>query len=470
MTRRCGQPARAPAVQIPSQPHQVSTVARAMGQLLIFLDTRRSGMITMRAKRTEKPGHLAKPSVMTLSGRISVSEALAVIGRPDPALARGLIAELGLEPIIHCGGTKTGMGGSRTHPRVRDVMWSASDVFVPIAELNEAVGSYMASVTGAESALVTSGAASGNLLSMAACMTGLDRARIARIPDTADMPNELIIMRTHIGRHSHLYRRAGARIVEVGNMSECQLWEILSAISERTAAIAWLEGPGIRQVGPSLATVCLEAHRLGKPVIVDAAAMLPPRSNLRRYISDGADLVVFSGGKVIRGPQNTGILAGRSDLVAAAAANNSPNHAIGRPCKVSREDLIGLYVALKHYVEVADEAAEIAAWRKLLESVLAELSGTKIAATIEREPFLFHVPTLVIPEVSQRWGRAPSEVSAALLAGHPRVFVPSDDSRDQLTVNPISLLPSEVPAVAARLIAEFSSARPVRQQPATVES
>jgi L-seryl-tRNA(Ser) seleniumtransferase len=359
-----------------------------------------------------------------------------------------LLAELGVEPIIHCGGTKTTMGGSCMDPEVRDAMWAASDIFVPVAELGEAVGRYVASVTGAESGMVTGGAASACVLSMAACMTGLDPARIARLPDTAGMRDEVVIMRTHVGRYTHLYRRTGARTVEVGTMNECYLWEILSAVTERTAAIAWLEGPGIRQVGPDLATVCAEAHKVDIPVIVDAAAMLPPRINLRRYVDDGADLIAVSGGKVIRGPQDTGLMYGRADLVAAAAANSSPHQGIGRPHKVTREDLIGLYVALKRYIAL-DEDLQLVQWRKLLERLreeLAPLPGLRVS--IEHDPLLFHVPTLVFDKVHATWGRSPSRLSAELLAGRPRVFVPGDDSEDRLMVNPVSLREDEVPAVA----------------------
>ncbi|MEU2718348.1 hypothetical protein [Streptomyces sp. NPDC007205] len=366
-------------------------------------------------------------------------------------LAIGLVEELGLRPIIHAGGTKTTMGGTRIDVEVRNAMWSACDVFVPVAELAKATGTYIAQITGAEAGTVTSGAAGACVLSMAACMTGTDKARIARLPDTTGMPDELIIMRTHVGRYTHLYRRAGARIIEVGTMNECHGWEIFSAVTERTAAIAWLEGPGIRQVGPGLREVCREARRLGVPVIADIAAMLPPRANLRRYVEEGADLVTVSGGKVIGGPQNTGLLYGRADLIAAAVANNSPQQGIGRPFKVSKEDMIGLYVALRRFVS-RDESAQLERWRRMLEPMAASLRGSYPGRVeIRHDEHLFHVPMLVIEDVATHCGRSASAVSAELLAGEPRVFVPGDDSRDHLTVNPVSLLAEELPIVAARL-------------------
>ncbi|MFI9273181.1 aminotransferase class V-fold PLP-dependent enzyme [Kitasatospora sp. NPDC052896] len=368
-----------------------------------------------------------------------------------------LLAELGVEPLIHCGGTKTTMGGSRTDPEVRDVMWAASDVFVPVAELNAAVGRFIAGATGAEAAMVTSGAASGCVLSLAACMTGTDPARVAALPNPVGMRDEMVLMRTHVGRYTHMYRQTGARVVEVGTMNECHLWEILSAVNERTAAIGWLEGPGIRQVGPDFATVCREAHELGIPVIVDAAAMLPPRANLRRYLDQGADLVAISGGKVIRGPQNTGLLYGRRDLIEAARANNGPNQAIGRAHKVTREDMLGLYVALKRYLG-ADEDAELAYWRELLAPVhdtLSHLPGADLA--VLHDEYRHHVPTLVLGRIREVFGRRPSEVAAALLAGVPRIFVPADDSRDELTVNPVSLAEDQVAVVAERIRAELTA-------------
>lgn len=389
-----------------------------------------------------------------------MTEGNPVVENPGTEGIRRLLAELGVEPIIHCGGTKTTMGGSRTDPEVRDVMWAAADVFVPVAELNAAVGQVIAELTGAEAGMVTSGAASGCVLSLAACMTGTDPARIAALPRPAGMPDELVLMRTHVGRYTHMYRQTGARVVEVGTMNECHLWEVVSAVSDRTAAIGWLDGPGIRQVGPDLETVCREAHRMGVPVIVDAAAMLPPRANLARYVELGADLVAVSGGKIIRGPQNTGMLYGRRDLIAAARANNSPNQAIGRAHKVTREDILGLYAALRRY-SAADEAAMMARWRDLLGPLCAALAQVA-DVTVRQDTFLHHVPTLVIARVGERSGRRPSEVAAALLAGSPRIYVPADDSRDELSVNPVSLLETEVPVVGERLVAELArrSTRP----------
>jgi L-seryl-tRNA(Ser) seleniumtransferase len=367
-----------------------------------------------------------------------------------------LLGELDVAPVINCGGMRTVMGGTRTDPQVRDVMWAAADVFVPVGELSAAVGRFVAGLCGAEAGMVTSGAAGGCVLALAACMTGTDPARVAALPDTTGMPDELILMRSHFGRYTHLFRQTGARVVEVGTVNECHMWQIRAAVSSRTAAIGWLEGPGIRNVGPGLDEVCAEAHRLGVPVIVDAAAVLPPRANLRRYIGQGADLVTVSGGKTIRGPQNTGLLYGRRDLVEAARANNTPHHAIGRAHKVTREDMLGLYVALKRYLDV-DEEAQRAAWLRTLEPVRAELSALPdVLVAIAQHPHLHEIPELVVREVRRTSGRRPTEISAALLAGSPRIFVPGDDARDELSVSPVSLEETAARLVAKRLAEELT--------------
>ncbi len=179
-------------------------------------------------------------------------------------------------------------------------------------------------MTGSEAGYVTAGAAAGLLLGAAACLAGDNPAAIDRLPETDGAPNEIVIFRSHRNSYDHAWRAAGARLVEVGlddrtagsGVRDLDPWELGAAIGERTVALAYVANVYDR---PQLSMFIDIARRHELPVLVDAAGQLPPRENLRSFVAAGADLVVFSGGKAIGGPQNTGFLCGRRALVRAAA-------------------------------------------------------------------------------------------------------------------------------------------------------
>ena len=227
------------------------------------------------------------------------------------------LPRLGVRPVIHGSGTTTRYGGSLLRPEVLEAMREASQALVNLDELNEAAGAAIARMLGAEAAFVTAGASSGLILQAAACIAGDDPAKITRLPDTRGMRNEIVIQRAHRFAYDQAYRVAGGVLVEIGLARRTQPFELEDAITERTAAVAHLISPFTSPPGIlPLDQVVAIAHRRGVPVIVDAASMLPPRENLTKFLRLGADLVSFSGGKGIRGPQSTGILAGRRDLCA----------------------------------------------------------------------------------------------------------------------------------------------------------
>ena len=209
-------------------------------------------------------------------------------------------------------------------PEVTAAMAEAASHCVDMAELQAHASQVIAGVTGAEAGYVASGAAACLTLATAACVTGLEPGRMARLPDTTGMKNEVVVVRSQRNFYDHAVRAAGVRLVEVGlpdryagaGVRDAEGWEIADAITDRTAAVFYVADAAAR---PPLAEVVKVAHAAGVPVIVDAAAQLPPQANLRRFIEIGADLVAFSGGKALNGPQGTGILAGRRDLVMAAA-------------------------------------------------------------------------------------------------------------------------------------------------------
>lgn len=362
---------------------------------------------------------------------------------------------LGVDTIINAGGTHTTHGGSRMHPEVLEAMAEASRSHVHVVELNRKVGEYIAQVTGAEAGMVTCGAASGITLATAACMTGTNVARVRRLPDTNGMPDQIVMQHNHYGVYGNTHTFAGAEVVTVGNAAGSIAEEVEAAINPRTAALGYLFAPGLAQTGPSLQETVEIAHRHDLPVMVDAAAMLPPRENLRRFISEGADLVIFSGGKFIGGPQATGLMFGKQELVEAALMNSSPGHAIGRPQKVAREEMVGLATALRLYMDL-DEEALLDGKRAQAEVVAAKLKSVPgVRCEVKHDYFRYFVPTAVI-ELEPGWKGPPvPEIAKRLHEGSPRIYVAS--SREAINVNPFNLRDGEEEIVADRLIEELSS-------------
>ena len=360
--------------------------------------------------------------------------------------------ELGIKPVIHAAGTITSFGGSMPRSEVIEAMALASTSFVGLVELNEKVGEYIAQVTGAEAGMVVSGAAGGVVLSIAACMTGKNVGFVRQLPNTTGMKNELAIQKIHRGGYSDMYTYAGAKFNEAGSVNGCLAEELDLAINENTAAVAYLFAPGVMTNGLTLSEVSEIAHSRGVPVIVDAAAMLPPKSNLRRYISEGADLVTMSGGKYIRGPQGAGLLFGRKDLIEAATLNMAPNHSIGRPQKVTKDEMVGMHTALKLFMETDDEA-QFLEYRETLTPIQKKLKHVQgIDVSVKETASKYHVPTLVIGLRSSESGRDPNELLQQLLDGEPRVFMTYDANEDALSVNPINLQPGEGLLLGARLV------------------
>ncbi len=297
---------------------------------------------------------------------------------------RSVYDRLGVRRVINAAGTKTRVGGTLMLPEVVDAMVDASHAFVKMEELQQRAGAIIAEVTGAEAGYVTAGAAAGLLLAAAACIAGTDPSRIHRLPDAIGIPNQVIIQKGHRMDYDKAVRTAGAEIVEIGFPGETMPWELEAAITEHTAAVLHVVN---RPAGPlPLPQVTEIAHRHGIPVIVDAAAALPPAENLRRFIAEGADLVVFSGGKALRGPQASGVLAGRASLIRSVVLQHQdmdvrestwtyrddlqvgvlkgrPFHGIGRPLKVGKEEIVGLLVALRAYVS-RDHSADALRWQK----------------------------------------------------------------------------------------------------------
>lgn len=376
---------------------------------------------------------------------------------PSPRVA-DIYRRIGVRTVINGRGATTAVGGSLMAPEVLAAMAEAATAFVILDELNAAVGKTIAEVTGAEAGYVTSGSAAGMALAAAACIAGTDPEKIRRLPDSDGMRNEIIIHRSHRLAYDQMYRLGGAKLVEIGLPAGTEPWELERAITERTAAVAYHDSPYVGPGALEFATVVELAHAHGVPVIVDAASTLPPVDHLRRWIRWGADLVIYSGGKGIRGPQETGILAGRADLIEAARANGNPHAAMGRGMKVSKEAMVGLWVALRRFLET-DHDAEFRAHLREAEIIAAGLRECP-HARCEIDADWEAWPAPIVRVFPRDGGWRPEAVRDALLAGEPPVAINAEHGG--LMINTHCLLPGDAEVIAERLRAALSAASGTR--------
>jgi len=281
---------------------------------------------------------------------------------------------LGVKAHLPGHGHATALGGSRMPTEVIEAMQEANDYFVMMDELTVAAGKRAAEVVKAEAALITSGASGGLLLGTAACLTGNDEEKMRALPNPTWTRRECIIQKAHRYPYDFALQAAGATIVEVEGREQ-----LLNAITERTALIFGL--PRHVALSGTMAAEVLQppelievAKQADVSVMIDGASRLPPTGNLTIFNELGADLVVVSGGKGLRGPQSTGILSGRADLIEAARKQAAPNDLIGRGMKVGKEEIIGLVVALNRYAQF-DHRAERTEWKQKAEYLATELQG-----------------------------------------------------------------------------------------------
>ena len=337
-------------------------------------------------------------------------------------MTKSIAEELGVVPIINAGGPNTKHSGSRPRQETLEAMREVSSSFVQMEEMLIAAGEEIARLLGVEAATVTSGASGGLVVQAAAAIARDDPELIARLPMADGIPNELIIQRRQRFVYDHLYLGAGARLVEVGNSEGCDLDELIGAISEKTAGIIHLESPFKNRGAVPLPDLVEAAHERGLPVLCDAASMLPPRANLTKFVDQGADLVSFSGGKGIRGPQSTGILLGNATWVEYARLNNAPYATAARGQKVSREEIAGILAALRTFVD-EDEEAETQNYKRQMEFVVdlvAEVPGVR--AVVEHD-YDHYIPHAVIYFTPNWKGPDMETVRDILMAGNPRVYV-----------------------------------------------
>ncbi len=360
--------------------------------------------------------------------------------------------DLGVRRVINAAATLTRLGGARMPPPVVAAMAEAAGAFVDLDELQARVGERIAALTGNEACYVSAGAAAGLVVATAACIAGTDPALIARLPHGHDRPNEVIIHRAHRNGYDHAVRQTGATLVEIGGRARgTRREELEAALGPRTACVVYFAGAHYAAGALPLPEVIDVAHARGVPVLVDAAAQIPPVANLRRFTRElGADAAIFSGGKGLRGPQSSGLVLGRRAIVAGCRANGNPNHSIGRPMKVGKEELIGLLAAVEWSL-AQDEAAVLAGYEATVAhwiAALADIPGVTTERGYPSEAGQPHSRAILRFAPPCPLGR--DEVAAALWAGDPRIAVGTVGA-DAIALNPQTLEPGEEALVLAAL-------------------
>ena len=350
----------------------------------------------------------------------------------------GHLDELGIRPLINAAGAYTMLGGSRLAPGVAAAMTGVSDTFLDLDLLQRRVSARIAELTRNEACFVASGAAAGVAVAIAACVAGTDAGAIDAFPIGGT--RDVVIQASHRNGYDYSARMTGVRLVEVGAIDRAATEaELRAAIGPSTACVLFFAGPQYEAHTLAVESVEAVARAAGVPVVVDAAGQVPPVANLWRYTAGaGADLAVFSGGKGIRGPQTTGLVLGRPDLVEACIANANPRHSLGRPMKVGKEELLGILAAVEWTV-AQDEAALVARWERMAERWVAALGGGAVAGVEARRGFPGlhdNVPQCVV-RVAGWTATERDAFVAALKAGEQPVAIRAGTSPDEVQLNPM---------------------------------
>jgi L-seryl-tRNA(Ser) seleniumtransferase len=367
--------------------------------------------------------------------------------------AREYFKELGVKPFINAAGTYTVLTASLMQPEVVQAMEYASRLFVRLGDVQDAVGKRIASLLGADAAMVTSGAAGAMTIATAGCITGKNQQLIQRIPDLTGMKSEVLIQKSHRYGYDHAVRSCGVKLVEIETAEE-----LSRAVNEKSAMMLFYNNND--PVGRIRAQEWVD---LGKkhqvPTFNDASADVPPVENLTKYFKMGFDLVTFSGGKGLCGPQSAGILAGRRDLIEAARMNTSPNSdTVSRGMKVNKEEMLGMLVALERYMQ-RDHAAEWREWERRVKVIADSVSRiASVTTSVDIPEIANHVPHLQIRWDRERVKITPPEVMKQLRNGDPSIEACPLTNREQLVIAVWMLQPGEAEIVARQVRAILQSA------------
>jgi len=363
--------------------------------------------------------------------------------------------ELGVKTVINGQGTMTVLGGSLSRPEVAEVMALGAQHFVPIAELEVAAGKRIAQILKLPEgydALVTAGAAAAMQSGLAGVLTSDNPKFIQQIPDLTGMKSEVIIQKTHRNPFDHQLRTTGVKLIVVESVDD-----VKRAINPQTAMMHFsnfADDDGQIKVEEWVKL----AHEHNIPAFIDAAADTPPVSHLWDYANMGYDLIAFSGGKAIRGPQCAGLLIGKKDLVAYALLNNSPHEdTIGRSQKVGKEEIVGMIKALELYLQEDQEALN-KEWQRRLEYISGQITKVPSVTTSFPKPGIAnHVPHLLIKWDEKRIPMTPREVGKALRDGTPSIVLSTGEHGEALFMNSFMLQPGEEKIIAAEVVKLFKT-------------
>ena len=360
-------------------------------------------------------------------------------------IARDYFKELGIRTFINAAGTYTAMTGSLMPPEVLEAISYASKQYVNLDELQDRVGERIAELVKAEAAMVTAGAASAITLGTAGVMTGLDASKARRLPnDLTNIKHEVIIQKTHRVGYDHAIRNCGAKLIEVETAKEME-----KAINKNTAMMWFLN-----YANPKGQVKYEEFISIGKkhgiPTFIDCAADVPPVENLWKYTGMGFDLVCFSGGKGIRGPQSAGLLLGRKDLIAAARLNAPPRgDTVGRTNKVNKEEVLGMLIGLERFLAL-DHDKIWKMWEKQINLISNAAKSVKGVKTEIHVPEIAnHVPSLKISWDQEQLTITPDEVRQQLREGHPSIETVG--GKESVNITTWMLNDGEERAVARRI-------------------
>ncbi|MCF8452216.1 MAG: aminotransferase class V-fold PLP-dependent enzyme [Pedobacter sp.] len=388
-------------------------------------------------------------TMLPLAGAIGNSGSLVTPAQAAPASKRDLFKEFGIRTFINASGYFTSLSGSLMQPDAADAIRETATSFCRLEEVQDKVGERIASLLHAESAMVTAGAFSALMLGMAGVLSGTDQKKVSQIPrlEGSGMKTEVILQKAHNDGYAHALTNCGVKLITVETVEDLE-----KAISEKTAMMYFINyQSSLGKIQHKEWLELARKHRI--PSMIDMAADLPPKENLWKFHDMGFDLVCVSGGKFMRGPQSTGILSGKKELIAAARMSAPPRGSnIGRGMKVNKEEIFGLYIALEHFINTDQEKE----W-KMLEDRIAVISKEAasvpgVKAELIPLPLINRIPTLNIS-----WDKSKiklENLAAILRNGNPSIEVMGGPG-GSINVTSHMLKRDEVKIVASRIREEL---------------
>ncbi|HLV00320.1 MAG TPA: aminotransferase class V-fold PLP-dependent enzyme, partial [Acidobacteriota bacterium] len=391
-------------------------------------------------------GGMAGTASLVGAPTVGMSQPVQAVSDAGP----NVFTRVGVRPFISLTATITINGGSHSLPEVKQAIFEAATYKVNLFELMDKVGERLSELLGCEAAIVTSGAAAALTHATSACLAGGDPELIQQLPDLTGLKTEVVIPRQSRNTYDHAIRSLGVKIIEIDSPEE-----FYAALGPNTAMI------GVLGTGESKGKIRLEemaemARKLGIPILVDAAAEIPSKPNV--YLSRGADLVAYSGGKVLRGPQCAGLLIGRKDLVRAAWVNSAPHHSFGRAMKVGKEEIMGMLAAIEVLMSQGTEGV-FAQWRSWLEEISRAVTAvdgvhTKMADPEGASPY----PTMTVEWDPEKISLTAGEVNDLLMNGEPRIASHASGDGHSFRIRPAAMRPGDAEVAGRRLSEIFRNA------------